>query len=252
MADFGTPRSIVLDNGGEFTSNEFRQFCNRHQITLHYTTPYHPQGNGITERMHRTLKMILSGLCQGYPLRWPQLLQECQLIMNQASHTSTGQQPYFAFFSRHPPRLARSALPTVDGDQDEMAAAHALIKDTHQKMSRRYREVANRNRKNQAVGVRSLVWVRKETAIPGTCRKLNVKWDGPYRVVEVKMDGSAYVLENVFTGTQIQRAAGQVKPYYGTEEWILEPLETAFEPDSPVEQLPPRVRLPPRRLIEEC
>ncbi len=33
------PRGIVLDNGVEFTSREFQQFCHKHHITLYYTTP---------------------------------------------------------------------------------------------------------------------------------------------------------------------------------------------------------------------
>ncbi len=74
VTDFGAPHSIVLDNGGEFTSQAFHQFCQLHLITLYYTTPYHPQGNAITERLHRTLKTMLATLCHGHPLRWPRLL----------------------------------------------------------------------------------------------------------------------------------------------------------------------------------
>lgn len=251
-ADYGAPRGIVADNGGEFSSREFQQFCQRHQITLYYTTPYHPQGNAITERMHRTLKSVLSSLCQGYPLRWPNMLQSCQVIMNQAVHTSTGRQPFFAFFGRHPPRLVGTQLPSTEEEGDDVSAARALIKETHQKMARRYRDVANRRRKTQSVEVGVLVWVRKETTAPGTCRKLNPKWDGPYRVVEKLLEGSVYVVENVFTGKRIQRAADKVKPYHGSEEWLLEPQDSVFEPDPVDEQLPPRQRRPPRRLIEEC
>ncbi len=148
VADYGTPHNIVMDNGGEFTSKDFRDFCTRHSITACYTSPYHPQGNGITKRMHRTLKSVLTALCQGHPLRWPKLLQPCQVIGNQAVHTSTGQQPYFAFFSRYPPRLVSASLPFVDGAADELAEAHAQVRETHQKMSRRYRDVANRARKH--------------------------------------------------------------------------------------------------------
>ncbi len=175
VADYGTPRNIVMDNGGEFTSKDLRDFCTRHSITACYTTPYHPQGNVITERMHRTLKSVLAVLCQGHPLRWPKLLQPCQVIMNQAVHTSTGHQPYFSFFSRYPSRLVSASLPSVEGAADELAEAHALVRETHQKMSRRYRDVANRARKTQRVEVGALVWTRK---------KLNPKWHGVYRVEE--------------------------------------------------------------------
>lgn len=84
------------------------------------------------------------------------------------------------------------------------------------------------------------------------CRKLNPKWNGVYPVVEVLMDGSVYVVENLFAGNRTQRAAGQVKPYYWSEERLVEPLDSAFEPDPVDEQLPPRVRRPPRKLIKEC
>ncbi len=109
--DFGAPQGIVLDNGGEFTSHIFQQFCQQHHIILYYTTPYHPQGNAVAERMHQTLKSISAALCQGHPLRWPSLLQVCQATTNTAAHTSTGHQPYYAFFSRHAPRVTGMRLP---------------------------------------------------------------------------------------------------------------------------------------------
>ncbi len=57
-ADYGAPEGIVLDNGGEFTSNTFQKFCQNHVITLYYTTLYHPQGNDVMERI-------------GYPMPGP-------------------------------------------------------------------------------------------------------------------------------------------------------------------------------------
>ena len=253
IADYGTPQSIVLDNGGEFTSKEFQNFCHSHHITLYYTTPYHPQGNGITERMHRTLKSILAALCKGHPLRWPRLIRSCQTIMNQAVHTSTGTTPFFAFFSRHPPRLLSPRLPSTEGADDDITAAHKIIQDTHQKMTRKYRAAINRKRKNQAVEEGALVWVRSPTNIPGTSRKLNIKWTGPFRVLEKLRDGGAYVVENVFTSQRLQRAAEQIKPYYGSDGWLLEPAEEEIpEPEIELSELPPRTRRAPRRLIEEC
>ena len=133
MADYGAPEGIVLDNGGEFTSNAFQKFCQEHLITLYYTTPYHPRGNAVTERMHRTLKAILAALCQGHPLRWPRLLETCQTTMNAAVHTSTAQQPYYAFFSRHAPRTVGTTLPTVKGEKDDIADAHRIIREMHEK-----------------------------------------------------------------------------------------------------------------------
>ncbi len=102
--------------------------------------------------MHRTIKSVLEYLCLGHPLRWPQLLQSYQITVNQAVHTFTRQQPYFAFFSRHPPWLVSAGLPSVSGEDEELAAAQALIRQTHQKTTRYYRQVASRKRTNPQVG----------------------------------------------------------------------------------------------------
>ncbi len=96
--------------------------------------------------------------------------------------------------------------------------------------------------------------MKNESSIPETSRKLNFKWLGPYRVIEVIRDGSAYLLENVFTSQQCQGAEDKVKPYYNEEEWIPEPQEVIVpeDEDREPEPLPPRVRRFPRRYTEEC
>lgn len=43
------------DNGGEYISREFKNFCKENGIILDYTTPYTPQQNGKAERYNRSL-----------------------------------------------------------------------------------------------------------------------------------------------------------------------------------------------------
>ncbi|CAL8168905.1 unnamed protein product [Prunus armeniaca] len=43
------------DNGGEYTSNEFTNYCKQEGITRHFTVKKNPQQNGAAERMNRTL-----------------------------------------------------------------------------------------------------------------------------------------------------------------------------------------------------
>lgn len=46
---------LRCDNGGEYSSNEFKKYCREQGVSLEYTTAYSPQLNGVAERMNRTL-----------------------------------------------------------------------------------------------------------------------------------------------------------------------------------------------------
>ena len=56
---FGTLRTLVLDNGLQFDSKAFRQYCSDLGIKNRYSTPAYPQGNGQVKAVN---KVIVSGL----------------------------------------------------------------------------------------------------------------------------------------------------------------------------------------------
>ena len=43
------------DNGGEYTGNNFKDYCKSQGIQQEFTARYLPQGNGVAERFYRTL-----------------------------------------------------------------------------------------------------------------------------------------------------------------------------------------------------
>ncbi|XP_070385138.1 uncharacterized protein [Dermacentor albipictus] len=65
FSHFGVPRTLVSDNGTQFTSQEFATFADRNNITHLRTAPYHPQSNGAAERAVRTIKDGLRKMRRG-------------------------------------------------------------------------------------------------------------------------------------------------------------------------------------------
>ena len=44
------------DNAGEFTSNEFNEFCEKHGIKRQFSAAKNPHQNGVAERKNRTVQ----------------------------------------------------------------------------------------------------------------------------------------------------------------------------------------------------
>ena len=56
VARFGLPSDITADRGRQFTSELWSQMGEMMGIKMQNTTSYHPQSNGLVERLHRQLK----------------------------------------------------------------------------------------------------------------------------------------------------------------------------------------------------
>ncbi|CAA0820534.1 Unknown protein [Striga hermonthica] len=57
-------KCLRSDNGGEYTSHEFKNYCAEHGIRHEKTVPGTPQHNGVAERINRTIMDKVSP-CRG-------------------------------------------------------------------------------------------------------------------------------------------------------------------------------------------
>lgn len=64
-AAWENPANLKTDNGPAYTSTSFQVFCKTMQVSHATSLPYNPQGQGIVERAHRTLKELLQKQKEG-------------------------------------------------------------------------------------------------------------------------------------------------------------------------------------------
>ena len=59
FSHFGLPEKLVLDNGAQFTSNEFAELMKGNGIKHILSSPYHPSSNGLAKRFIQTFKQAM-------------------------------------------------------------------------------------------------------------------------------------------------------------------------------------------------
>jgi transposase InsO family protein len=84
-------KCLRYDNGGEFTSMEFENYCKDFGICRHKTTTYTPQQNGFAERMNMTLleraRSMLSNANSQQEM-WAEVVTTTCYLVNQSSSTT--------------------------------------------------------------------------------------------------------------------------------------------------------------------
>ena len=97
FARYGIPNQIVSDNGSQFTSEEYRKFCESNGIRRTLVAPYHPSSNGEAERFVQTFK---SALRRAKSEDLKQALAQFLLHYRTSSHGTTGKSPAEMMFGR--------------------------------------------------------------------------------------------------------------------------------------------------------
>ena len=92
----GVPLHITSNRGLEFVSHFFRSLGKALDICLHFTSSYHPEGDGQTERMNQTLEQYLRIYSNYQQDNWSKLLPLVEFAYNNAPNATTGISPFFA------------------------------------------------------------------------------------------------------------------------------------------------------------
>lgn len=99
FARFGLPVEIVSDNGPQFDSEEFRNFTSRNGILHRMGAPYHPQSNGLAERMVQSVKSALLKM-ERHPGDFQTKLLRFLIHYRNTPHYASGASPASIMFGR--------------------------------------------------------------------------------------------------------------------------------------------------------
>lgn len=78
---YGFPQHVHSDQGPSFESELVAELLEMGGIVQSHTTPYHPMGNGATERFNRALGNMLRSLTPRSKQKWPQMIQSLTLCI---------------------------------------------------------------------------------------------------------------------------------------------------------------------------
>ena len=178
---FGTPRRLMSDRGREFVGAVWAKLTHSLGIQRLLTSPYHPEGNSINERSHRTINnMLRARLFEGVPSRtWVDKIPGIMLALNamvhephgfSASMVATGKEPTL------PPDLEGDACasPALEDPASYTEAVKKCLTLTHQQMTPPPAPIATNPYREG-----SLIFAM---TTPPERTKLAPRWKGPFLV----------------------------------------------------------------------
>ena len=229
----GVPSHVTSDRGSEFVSHFFRSLGQALDMKLHFTSGYHPEGDGQTERLNQTLEQYLRVYVNYQQDNWSDLLPLAEFAYNNAPSATTGISPFFANkgyhpnLTVHPERdLASARAHNFVVDLDEL---HHTLKEEILEAQKRYQTSADSRRlppPEFKIGLKA--WVKAKyfrTTRPS--RKLSEINQGPFDII-AQLGPLSYTLK-------LPDSMRAIHPVFHV---------SMLEPDTP-NTIPNRAEIPP-------
>uniref|UniRef100_A0A1D1ZRR3 Integrase catalytic domain-containing protein n=1 Tax=Auxenochlorella protothecoides TaxID=3075 RepID=A0A1D1ZRR3_AUXPR len=103
----GLPTVFVSDRDTRFTAHFWKELFGALRTELCFSTAYHPETDGQTERANRTLEEILRAMVDPYETDWDRHLAIAEFAANSAVSAATGASPFQTVYGFDPPSPAQ-------------------------------------------------------------------------------------------------------------------------------------------------
>ena len=189
----GIPSKLLSDQGAQFMSNTVKELCRLCGISQIHTVPYRPQGNGVLERLHGTLKPILAKAAAD-GLDWLTVLPLALSAVRAIPSRSTGFSPAELVYGRNPRSILDviyegwtnpeySPINTtkwIDALNDRLEVLRDSAALQNHICKKKQNQKVNGRRKIRSYSPGDKVFVR----IPGTRAALQASWEGPFSIIK--------------------------------------------------------------------
>ena len=197
----GVPRELVSDRGANLLSHLMQEICEEFGIKKVNSTSYHPQTDGLVENFNKTLRSMLAKYARQLGDNWDEHLQHVLFAYRTKPHESMGESPYYLLYGRdaYLPLDATLSKPRnpyqidLDDYRIELVAglseAWQLAQSEIKKAQKHQKKQHDKKAKDETfnVGDRVMIFMPHETT--GKRRKLALPYHGPYRVMDVHLNG---------------------------------------------------------------
>jgi hypothetical protein len=221
---FGLPRTIITDNGTQFESKEFKEFCQRYGIEKRFAAVAHPKANGQVEAVNKIIKSILKKRLEKARGKWVDELPTALWAYRTTHKTATGHTPFALAYGTEAVIPVELEVPShrvtyydPASNQDLLLESLDFIDEKREEAdlraaSYRHRVAKYYNGKVQprTFSVGDLVLKR----VFPTPSHMNPAWEGPY-VIERRLGEGTFKLTTV-DGATLPRAwnSEHLRRYY--------------------------------------
>jgi hypothetical protein len=218
----GVPKRIVSDRGSQFTNHFWKALHEAMGTRISFSTAYHPQTGGQTERTNQILEDMLRACVLSFGTNWEKSLPYAEFSYNNGYQSSLGMSPFEALYGRR----CRTPLNWSETGERQLFGPD-LIKEAEEQVRvirDRLRMAQSRQKSYSDPKHRDVTYEPGEkaylrvTPFKGTHRfqvkgKLAPRYIGPYKILakrgavayELELPSSLSTVHNVFHVSQLRK-----------------------------------------------